>query len=77
MVIDEPPDTFLERGASKIDQEPYGLSHQAQISQQLFRVRAMELLDGFDFDQQSAVDEQIDSEGALEFHAIEFDIHRC
>src|SRR3546814_9366105 len=71
MVVDDAADAFLERGTTEIDEKAHGLAGQAKIGQQLFAMSRVQPFDGFDFQQQTAIDQQIDTKGRSEEHTSE------
>ena len=47
MIVDDAPDTLLERGAAEVDQQADRLAGEAQIGQELFAMRGIGLVGGF------------------------------
>src|SRR3546814_20753661 len=70
MVVDDAADAFLERGTTEIDEKAHGLAGQAKIGQQLFAMSRVQPFDGFDLQQQTAIDQQIDTKGRVEARAF-------
>jgi hypothetical protein len=60
----------------KLMSSPYGLLGEAQIGEQLLRMRSMQLVDAFDLDEQSLVDQQVDPERRVEMEAFKLDRDR-
>src|SRR3546814_17949067 len=73
MVVDDAADAFLERGTTEIDEKAHGLAGQAKIGQQLFAMSRVQPFDGFDFQQQTAIDQQIDTKGRVEARAFKIE----
>src|SRR3546814_11481281 len=70
MVVDDAADAFLERGTTEIDEKAHGLAGQAKIGQQLFAMSRVQPFDGFDFQQQTAIDQQLDTKVRVEARAV-------
>jgi len=64
MVVDDPSHSLLERRATKIDQQPYGLMGETKVGQQLFGVNDSQPFDRLDLDEQSLVYKQVDARNA-------------
>src|SRR5690606_5267913 len=48
IIVHQPPYAFLHRLAAKVQKQPYGLLHQAQVGQKLLGVNRRKSIHGFD-----------------------------
>nr|WP_286165179.1 hypothetical protein [Arthrobacter sp. TPD3018] len=76
MVVDDPSHPLLERRATKIDQQPYGLMGKTKVGQQLFGVNDSQPFDRLDLDEQSLVYKQVDAKRGIEPYTLEFNSYR-
>ena len=60
MIVDDPSHSLLQRRATEVDEQPYGLLGKAQVGGQLLAVCRRQMLHGFDLDDQPLVDEEVD-----------------
>jgi hypothetical protein len=44
VIIDDTANPLLQRGTTEVYEEPYGLFGEAEIGEQLFRMRSMQLI---------------------------------
>src|SRR5690606_34931863 len=65
-----------ETGDVEIHQEPYFAVRESQVCVQLGCVDGGQLLDRLDLDDDTALDEEVDAEGTLEFDAHEVRLQR-
>ena len=76
MVVDDPSHSLLERRATKIDQQPYGLMGETKVGQQLFGVNDSQPFDRLDLDEQSLVYKEVDAKCGIEPHSFKFNSYR-
>lgn len=76
MVIDQTTETFFQGFSTKINKQPYRLLGQAQICQKLLRMCSVQPINGFDFDQQSILNNKVNPESASKFQAFKLNIDR-
>ena len=76
MIVYQPADAFLHRLARKVQQQPYGLTGQTQVGEQLLGMGTAVPLRRFDLDDQPLIDKQVDPERRGERKPIEMDIDR-
>jgi len=74
--VDDTPQALLQCLSAETYEQPKGLPHQAQISQQLFDVNPTHALDRLDFNNQTGSHDQIDAKGGIETHAIVHEVDR-
>jgi hypothetical protein len=60
VIVDDPSHSLLQRRATEVVEQPYGLLGKAQVGEQLLAVCRRQMLHGFDLDDQRLVDEEVD-----------------
>ena len=66
-------DSILQQLLAEIDQQPESAAGQFEVRQQLLAVNWREFLDGLQFDNEAAVDDQVGAEAHLEADSLELD----
>lgn len=76
MLIDHTPDALFHCGVRKVQQQPYGLLHQAQIGQNLLEMSIVKPFDQFDLNHDAASHQQIDTKRLFVSSAAKLNCHR-
>ncbi len=76
MIVDDTTKPLLQRRSCKIDEQPNGLTGQAQICMKLLEVGLAKRFGAFDFDQQAVVDKQVNSECRRKSEPFELNVDR-
>jgi hypothetical protein len=74
MTIDHALDPLLQRFATEVDQQPYGLVQKTEVGQKLLGMNGSDPLDGLDLHHKPAIDDQVCLERGREADAFKFDI---
>ena len=73
IVVDHPADAVLHSRLRKIEKQPYGLTKEAKIAQQLLGMGPVQLFDRLDFQHQTIINQNVDPESCVEPLTVEFD----